>query len=199
MIPASGLSLGIIVEGHGEEKAAPVLIRHVARAAGCHGSIQCSVRRVSKSQLIKPRELERAVEALTRQIGRSKPILVLIEADGDCPKELADGLRIRCADSHSDLRVAIVVAKREYEAWFLAAAKSLSGHRGLADELTPPGDPESVQGAKEWLTARMAPDQGYSPTRHQAAYSDLMDLSAARAARSFRKFEKEVRVLLGLD
>jgi hypothetical protein len=58
---------------------------------------------------------------------------------------------------------------------------------------------ESVQGAKEWLTAHMPSDQSYSPTRHQSAYSDLMDLSQARLARSFRKFEKEVGGLLGLE
>ena len=154
------------------------------------------MRRVPKSQLLKPQELERAVEALTRQIGRYQPILVLIDADEDCPKELAANLRARCQAQHADVTISIVVAKKEYEAWFLAAANSLSGRRGLLEHLNPPSDPESVQGAKEWLTAHMPSDQSYSPTRHQAAYSDAMDLSEARMARSFGKFEKEVGGLL---
>src|SRR5207302_6426600 len=98
---------------------------------------------------------------------------------------------------HADVNISIVIAKREYEAWFLAAARSLAAQRGLAEQLDSPVDPESVQGAKEWLTARMPSDQSYSPTRHQAAYSDLMDLAEARKARSFRKFEKELARLLG--
>jgi hypothetical protein len=198
MGPVQGVTLGLIVEGHGEEQAAPVLIRHIARACDFHNPIKCSVRRVPKSQLLKPQELETAVEALTRQIGRDQPILVLLDADQDCPKELAAGLKARCQAGHADVRISIVVAKQEYEAWFLAAASSLAGKRGLIGHLNPPSAPESVQGAKEWLTANMSADQSYSPTRHQSAYSDLMDLSEARLARSFRKFEKEIGSLLGL-
>jgi len=155
------------------------------------------VRRVPKSQLVQPGELERAIEALTRQIGRRQPILVLLDADDDCPKHIAENLKARCHARHADVNISIVIAKREYEAWFLAAARSLAGQRGLAEQLDSPVDPESVQGAKEWLTARMPSDQSYSPTRHQAAYSDLMDLSEARKARSFKKLEKELSRLLG--
>ena len=143
------------------------------------------------------RRVERAVEALTRQIGLRQPVLVLLDADDDCPKDLAERLKARCHAKHADLTISIVIAKREYEAWFLAAARSLAGQRGLAEQLDPPLDPESVQGAKEWLTVRMRPDQSYSPTRHQSAYSDLIDLSEARRARSFRKLEKELGRLLG--
>jgi hypothetical protein len=197
MAPAEGMTLGLIVEGHGEEQAAPTLIRHIARAFGFHASIRCEVRRVPKSRLVQPGELERAIEALTRQIGRSQSVLVLLDADDDCPKDLAGSLEARCRANHADVTVSIVIAKKEYEAWFLAAARSLAGQRGLLDHLDPPNDPESIQGAKEWLTARMPSDQSYSPTRHQSAYSDFLDLSEARTTRSFRKLEKELARLLG--
>lgn len=199
MASGEGVTLGLIVEGHGEEQAAPTLIRHIARVFSFHASISFSVRRVPKSQLVQPGELERAVEALTRQIGRGQPVLVLLDADDDCPKNLAEKLKARCHAKHADVTISIVIAKKEYEAWFLAAARSLAGHGGLAEKLEPPIDPESVQGAKEWLTARMPSNQSYSPTRHQSAYSDLMDLSEARRAPSFRKFEREVGRLLGWE
>jgi len=188
--------LGLIVEGHGEEAAAPVLIRHIAQSAGLYASIKVVVRRHSKSQLLQASELEKAIEALTRQIGRSQPVLVLMDADDDCPKELSANLNIRCRTSHSDVRVSIVIAKREYEAWFLASAKSLAGKNGLVEPLDPPEDPESVRGAKEWLTSNMSAGQAYSPTRHQATYSAALGLAEAREARSFRKFEKELGRLL---
>jgi uncharacterized protein DUF4276 len=196
MAPTEGVTLGLIVEGRGETEAAPTLIRHIAREFSFHASIKCEVRRIPKSQLVQPEELERAVEALTRQIGRNKPILVLLDADDDCPKDLASSLKARCDAAHADVNVSIVIAKNEYEAWFLAAAKSLAGQRGLAEQLAPPIDPESIQGAKEWLTAHMSSYQSYSPTRHQSAYSDLMDMAEARTAPSFRKLEKELARLL---
>jgi hypothetical protein len=191
-----GITLGLIVEGHGEEQGAPVLIRHIAQAFSFYASVRFEVRRVPKSQLVQPGELERVIEALTRQIGRNRPLLVLLDADDDCPKNLADELKVRCLAKHSDVTISIVIAEREYEAWFLAAARSLAGQGGLALQLDPPINPESIRGAKEWLTAHMREDQSYSPTRHQAAYSARMDLAEARRARSFRKLEKELSNLL---
>jgi hypothetical protein len=135
MASAETVTLGLIVEGHGEVLAAPALIRHIARVAGFHAFIKCEVRRVPKSQLLQPGELERAVEALTRQIGRRHPLLVLLDADDDCPKDLADKLKARCHAKHADVTISIVIAKKEYEAWFLAAARSLAGQCGLAEHL----------------------------------------------------------------
>jgi hypothetical protein len=186
----------MIVEGHGEVQAVPVLVRRIARSFSFHTPIACQMRRIPKSQLLRPGELEKAVEALTRQIGRNQPLLVLLDADNDCPKDLANQLRARCHAKHADVTISIVIANKEYEAWFLAAAKSLAEQRGLAEQLDRPTDPESIQGTKEWLTARMPAGDSYSPTRHQSAYSELMDLSEARGARSFRKLEKELGRLL---
>jgi hypothetical protein len=57
--------------------------------------------------------------------------LVLLDADDDCPKDLADKLKDRCHANHADVAISIVIAKKEYEAWFLAAARSLAGQHGL--------------------------------------------------------------------
>ena len=78
MTPRENVTLGLIVEGHVERDAAPILARHIAREFNFYASIKCEARRVPKSQLVRPGELERAVEALTRQIGRTRPILVLL-------------------------------------------------------------------------------------------------------------------------
>jgi len=185
------------VEGHGEIQAAPTLIRRLAGAANSDMTIKFAARRIPKSQLLQPSQFERAIEALTRQIGRRQPLLVLLDADDDCPKDLAFNLKKRCYATHSDVAISIVIAKKEYEAWFLAAARSLAGRSGLVEQLSPPIDPESIRGAKEWLTAHMAPGQSYSETRHQSAYSAVMELSDARKACSFRKFERELGQLLG--
>ena len=86
---------------------------------------------------------------------------MLLDADKHCPQDLAGKLTARCRAAHADLSVSIVIAKVEYEAWFLAAAKSLSGHHGLPMNLEPPPDPESIQGAKEWLSADASPPAVY--------------------------------------
>ncbi len=193
------LQWGLIVEGHGEELAAPALIRRIAIDYGFYSPIKFSVRRIPKSLLIREGELERAIEALSRQVGRGQPFLVLVDADKDCPKELASKFQAQCRSSHSDLQISFVLAKMEYEAWFLASLNSLSGCGGLAHGIQAPQDPESIQGAKEWLSSQMPAGQSYSPTRHQTSFSEQLSLEEARQARSFRKFEKEVKSLLGIS
>ena len=42
----------------------------------------------------------------------------------------------------------VVMAQREYEAWFLAAIESLCGQRGIVSDALYPQDPEQVRGAK---------------------------------------------------
>ena len=91
----------------------------------------------------------------------------------------------------------MVVAKREYEAWFLAAADSLAGSRGFGDDITAPGDPESIRNAKGWLTERLSPGRAYKELRDQPALTARFDLEQARrSAPSFDKLWRDVSSLL---
>jgi hypothetical protein len=92
--------------------------------------------------------------------------------------------------------VAVVLAKREYEAWFLAAAESLRGMRGLSDALEGPLEPEAVRGAKEWLSDRMPDGVKYSATDDQPAFTAVFDMVAARRADSFDKCYRDIRRML---
>jgi len=66
------------------------------------------------------------------------------------------------------LPIAVVMADREFEARFVAAAQSLVGPRGLVPGAVAPEHPDNVRDPKGWLTANMAdPDRTYSPTADQ--------------------------------
>ncbi len=80
---------------------------------------------------------------------------------------------------------------------YLAAAESLRGLRGLPADLAAPEQPESIRGAKEWLTDRMPPQDSYSETRDQAALTAKFDMETARRrSDSLDKCYREVRSLL---
>jgi hypothetical protein len=183
------IKVGCVVEGHGEIQALPILLRRFAAEINPELVMAPEVRRVSKSQIVKTGELERILEALSRQIGRSSPILVLLDADTDCPKQLAEQLLGQCRSAHSDIAVSVVIVKSEYEVWFLASAQSLVG-------LDPPADAESIRDAKGWLSDRMGAGKRYSETRHQPAFTAQFSFDAARRTRSFRKLEKELRNIM---
>ena len=153
--------------------------------------------RVTRDKVLKAGELERAVELAARQANPSGHILVLLDAEDDCPAEVARVVKQRANAARADRTIRVVFATTEYEAWFLAAADSIAGHHGIDAATTAPDDPESIRGAKEWLGARMPRGQRYRATLHQSALTAIFDLDAARAAASFDKLWRDVGELLG--
>jgi hypothetical protein len=138
--------------------------------------------------------LEKAIEAVARKVEGNGGILVILDADDDCPAELAPKLLARAQSARGDLPSAVVLASKEFECWFLAAAQSLRGRRGLPEDLESPNQPEEIRGAKEWLSKRAR--TGYSPTVDQASLAGVFDFGLARRAPSFDKCYREVMRLL---
>lgn len=188
-------TIAIVVEGHGEVEAVPHLVHRIAADLGHAVHIPRPIR-VKRDRFLKPGELERAVELAARQAGTDGSILILLDADDDCPAELAPQLLERAQQTRPDRRILTVLAKSEYESWFLAAAESIAGARGVADSVTSPPDVESIRDAKGWLSARMPPGRSYRPTLDQAALSARFDLNAARTAPSFDKLWRDLASLL---
>ena len=145
---------------------------------------------------MKAGELERAVDLAARQAGTGGCVLILLDAETDCPRELAPNLLRRAREARRDRDIRVVLAKAEYEAWFLAAANSIAGQHGIGASTEPPDDAEAVTGAKEWLRARMPPGRSYRETLHQPALTAIFDLDAARSAPSFDKLWRDVSELL---
>lgn len=194
------VKIAAIVEGHGESEAAPVLIRRIGTSID-PGLAPVILRplRISASKLRRPGEVERAVELAARKLEGFGGIVILLDCDwtGGCPALDAPLLLERATAARSDLPIAVVLAKQEFENWFLAAANSLRGKRGLRSDVEAPDNVEAIRGAKEWLSDRMA--RRYSPTQDQAALAAVLDLTEARTAPSFDKFYRDVeRILLFL-
>jgi hypothetical protein len=193
------LRIASIVEGHGECEAIPILIRRIAHTLDAALAISVHpVLRVPRARLAKQGEIERTIEFAARKNASQGGILVLLDCDDGCPVQDAPKLLRRATAARADLPISVVLAKREYEAWFLAAAESLRGKRGLPFDLVGPSHPEEIRGAKEWLASRIPRGQGYSESSDQPALTSLFDMNAARCADSFDKCYREIVRLLNL-
>ena len=190
------ISIGCIVEGHGEVKAVPTVIRRIA--SELDPSIVVDIPpplRVPKTKLVKAElgELERSVEIMANKLRDKRAIVVLIDSDKDCPAELGPSLLERAKKARSDMFIAVVLAKMEFEAWFIAAAESLRGHRGLPIDLESPPNPEDIGDAKGWLERRMEGGRKYSETIDQPALSAIFDFEQAqKKSDSFDKYYREI-------
>ncbi len=191
------LTLCPIVEGHGEVSAVPILLRRLWQELMPHLDLRVSPPiRVSRKKLVKADELEKAVAYAASQVRPPRAVLVLIDADDDCPAELGPQLVVRAKQARSDVPAAVVLAKREFEAWFLAAMESLGGHCGLAQNLQEVPDPESIHDAKRPLTRCMVESRTYSPVHDQRALTAVFDMRLARQrSDSFDKCWREVERL----
>lgn len=178
-----------IVEGHGDAKALPELLRHIFAGIQVAKPWRIHADRLLKGDLAEARN---AIQQARREAVDG--VLVLLDTDCEpakCPKKVAVALRAKLGEIDERMPLALVLAECEFETWFLEAAESLRGKRGLPIELERPGKPLSIRGAKEWLGQRMP--RGYSETVDQPALAAVMDIEAARRnSRSFQKLCDEV-------
>ena len=191
------VKIGCIVEGESEVATVPLLIRRIA--ANLYPELPIVVPppiRRPRNKVVKENELERAVEFVARQIGGQGAIFIILDSDEDCPAELGPVLLHRALQARNDLPIAVVIAKNEFEAWFLAAAESLRGQRGLRNNIRAPNDPETIRGAKEWLGRQMEGTRKYSERFDQPALAALFDIEQARQADSFDKCYRDIVRLL---
>jgi len=184
-----------IVEGDGEVAALPVLLRRIGewKLPGEYINVPRPIR-VRRDQFLNREEIfskQLQLAGLKCNEAGEAWILILLDADDDCPVSLAEDILRRAAGILPEHKISVVLANREYEAWFLAAGQSLNGVRGLTiTELV--AEPDTIRGAKEWLKLRHS-EKRYGEITDQPALSAAMDLSSAFArSRSFRKLCIEI-------
>ncbi len=187
-----------VVEGYGEVRAFPELLRRIAWRLGVYDVPLLEPGRYPASQLLR-REgtlwvpgpgLEKAA-GHARNEGASG-MLILIDADDLCAVEASTAISPVLASTTGFEYSRLVFVVREYEAWFLASAETLVDG-AVAFE----GDPEAYRDAKGRLESHLGLEFGYSETGDQPRFSARLepDLAYARS-RSYRKLVKDFKFLL---
>jgi hypothetical protein len=173
-----------IVEGDGEKEAVPLLLRRIVHEkfqrwgaqfkpynAHGRGNIvnQANFMRIFERALLEPN-----LEA----------VFIVVDSEGDCPKDLARKLSQWVRQRNPRVPVAIVVAHRCYEAWLLA------GHCWSSQpETIAPGT------AKKRVGEKMG--QPYKEKIDQPRLTAQMAIGRVfRRCRSFRRFVHAVGQLL---
>ncbi len=184
-----------IVEGDTEVVTLPLLLRRLIAEAGAYTvDIGYPVKR-PRSLLSREDGVHEAVR-LARLEPDCDAILIVFDADDDCPKDLAPGVQAWAQAAAARLPCYVVMPNREFEAWFLAAIESLRGTRGIRHDATSHPDPESKRGAAEELRRRMTPNRTYSKRTDAAALIQALDLAEAhRRCRSFRRMVRAFGLL----
>lgn len=184
-----------IVEGDGEVEALPLLLRRIAADTGASLEVPRPLRTRRDRFLRREDELAKMLGYAALAVREGGAVLVLLDADDDCVAQLVAEFAEKIATMTGGAKCAFVLANREFESWFVAAAESLRGYRGLRADLAAPSDPESIRDAKGWLRERMEnpASASYSPTIDQPAFASRFDWRLARTrSRSLDKLCREL-------
>jgi hypothetical protein len=177
-----------IVEGQSEVASIPVLLRRLLHRSGLYELEVARPFRVKRDRIVRPGELEKALALAGRSRPGAAAVVVVLDADDDCPAELGPRLAERCRQT-CPLPALVVVANRELEGWFLGAKESLRGIRGIRNDAAAPEDPEHIRGAKERLSSNMVAGRRYLEIDDQPAFAELVDLELAQErCPSFARF-----------
>ncbi|WP_303831302.1 DUF4276 family protein [Asticcacaulis taihuensis] len=188
------MNIACIVEGHGEVQALPVLLRRLL--ATYKPEVQVDIDRpivIHRDRFISnDDEFSKFLRLAASRAGKNGWVLILLDADDDCPVNLSQSLYDKVAQIIPGHRVSLVLANKEYEGWFIASALSLNGVCNLQIDAAVERNPDDIRGAKEWLSKHMPPGISYKEVIDQPRLSARFDFDMAiQNSRSFRKFFQE--------
>jgi uncharacterized protein DUF4276 len=190
------LIVQVLVEGAGDELAVPELVRRLQTECGAFNLTFDHPIRRKRADFVSEEGVRRAVRLARKRERGCEGILIVFDGDKDCPRTLAPRIREWVQIEEPRLPCEVVIAYREYEAWFLGALESLRGRRDVQQDAQSLSQPESVRGAKERLKASMARGAKYIEKVHQPAFTAVFDLAAAhRSCRSFRRMVRAFGLL----
>jgi hypothetical protein len=207
--------IATIVEGYGEVDAFPILLEgwlRFRRYRNVEVDVAGPVRAAGKGAIKVAHDSENGlgIEHYLNIVLRRRPlpdaILILLDADEDCPKALAPALLVRARTMvPANYPVGVVVAKREYEAWFLAAFSSPRFRRSLVGQgfrlerqSLPRGmDVEEIADCKGRIAGLIGLGK-YEERVHQPDLTRILPFTRGmtRRSRSFRKLLEELDELL---
>lgn len=180
-----------IVEGPGEVEAVPALLWkllaererydiQIGEPQNAHGC----------GNLTAPGGLEKFVKnAWTKR--DCGAVLILMDAEEQCAMQLASEFSRRILAMGVRFTVATVIAKSEYEAWFLASLETIAGEKLGKRQCLPAGlsysdNVEDRVGVKGWITRQLSEERIYKETLDQVAMTRLLDpVKARERSRSF--------------
>jgi hypothetical protein len=153
-----------IVEGPGDEKAVPVLIRRIfSELIGCCSPKVLRPYKLGRAQMVKEHRCKNhlAISQLDVSIDH---VILFLDADDDCCKDLHKLITDWSATTIYRTSFDIVCIEKEFECWLLAGIESLRGIRGIAPHASPPSNVNQIRGAKGRISDLMPSGISYSET-----------------------------------
>lgn len=167
-----------IVEGDGDKTAVPLLLRRMLHER--YGIFDCNVLtpHVRGELPAVRRNFENWFKVAIKENAAILWVLDFDCDDCDCVKLESDKLRQHAHAIHNNWPFEVAFMVKEFETLFLCDAESTrSVFRSIPAHMDFPTNPETIRGAKEWLSNAMPKGVSYKPTVHQGKVSAALNLN----------------------
>lgn len=170
----------LIVEGPGDEKAAPILVRKILEQHGHYDVVLRPAQRRGEYPAV-AKSFDNFFLAATKE---RAPILWIMDFDNkgyDCPYREASNLSERANQLHPDWPIAFAFLVKEFETLFLhdeAATRAVFAD--IPKQVAFPEQPERIRGAKEWLSEKRPKGSAYKESVHQQKITAHLNIDLLR-------------------
>jgi len=185
-----------IVEGETEAICVPTLLHKIWTELLCvpERLDVLAPLRAPRTQLVHPsgavlsEKVSQSASRVRQKVARDRDIasrglvLLLIDAESDCPAMLGPELSLKASAARKDVFVASVLATRMFENWILAGASYLPGINGMPDEI-PVRDRFEECGGAAWLDLALQQvdrSRRYKKTSDAITFVQHMNLQECR-------------------
>jgi hypothetical protein len=189
----------LVVEGHGEIEAAQNLVQRLWNDLGLTFLPWATPKRG------RALNTEAGVRQACELLGSERDCaaaLLLRDEDDECPATRGPETAGWVASASLSFPVAVVLAHREFEAWFLPCLPLMAGKEirpglRLSEGAAYEGDPEAKRDVKGLLSTWFPPGKAYKPTLDQLPMTRMIDFPTLRAAQmpSFGTLENALKFL----
>jgi hypothetical protein len=193
-------SLLVIVEGEGDKKAVPVLIRNILHA---HHIYDCTLK-PTQTRGEYPVVAKNFDEYFQFALSENAPILWVMDFDAegcDCPCKEAQKLLDRAAELRPGWPIEIAFLVKEYEVLFLHDENATRQVFPNIKKYPPfPSTAEEIRDAKGWIKRLQSSDMKYKETVYQAKITAHLNLDLLREkSKDFAHLERAILKLIDAE
>lgn len=184
-----------IVEGDGDVKAVPILVRRILHAHGFYG--------IDLLPAQKRGDLPKVKGAFDNYFNAAlkwnAPILWVMDfdcKDCECVAHESQALYQQASQIRLGWPFKVVFIPKEFETLFLAEQQAARGVLGIAPDYQFPNNPEQIRDAKQTLSRALPSGRAYKEMVHQEKIAAQLDIAVLRETSScFRHFEDAILFL----
>ncbi|MHA7833691.1 MAG: DUF4276 family protein [Algiphilus sp.] len=186
------MKITCIVEGHGEVKAAPVLLRRTLLEKFSIDYVEIIAQRRHGINALEASNWANFKRFLAAAYYENAPILWMLDADDFCPCEKLPSLYSAAQEIRVQQPLGFCFWHREFETLFLydtnALAKTLR-----CKPFASPESPQSIRDAKKWVSSHFPNNSAYKETLHQAKVTSHLDFDFLCA--HYNDFQHYIKVV----